>query len=115
MEAMGRGLVVLATPCGGIPEMIIHGENGFLIESPQDFAATMQRLKSKPQLLHEIGHKARDRCVSAFTLERLHEGVDRVYVRAARKRAALPPARIGVNGMQEPRADLPVQAGKHPM
>jgi glycosyltransferase involved in cell wall biosynthesis len=115
MEAMGRGLVVVAAPCGGIPEMITHGENGFLIEDPRDFAATMQRLQSKPQLLGEIGRKARDRCVCAFTLERLHEGVDRVYARAARKHAAHPPGRIGVHGMQEPRADLPVGVGKHPV
>jgi glycosyltransferase involved in cell wall biosynthesis len=114
MEAMGRGLVVAAAPCGGIPEMITHGENGFLIENPQDFVATMQRLQSKPQLLREIGRNARDRCVSAFTLQRLHEGVDRVYARAARKHAAHAPARIAVRGMQEPRADLPVEAGKHP-
>jgi glycosyltransferase involved in cell wall biosynthesis len=112
---MGRGLVVVAAPCGGIPEMITHGENGFLIEDPRDFAATMQRLQSKPQLLGEIGRKARDRCVCAFTLERLHEGVDRVYARAARKHAAHPPGRIGVHGMQEPRADLPVGVGKHPV
>jgi hypothetical protein len=73
----------------------------------------MQRLQSKPQLLHEIGRKARDRCVSTFTLERLHEGIDRVYARAARKHAAHPPARIGVRSMQEQRADLPVRVGKH--
>jgi glycosyltransferase involved in cell wall biosynthesis len=114
MEAMGRGLVVAAAPCGGIPEMITHGENGFLIENPQDFVATMQRLQSKPQLLREIGRNARDRCVFAFTLQRLHEGVDRVYARAARKHAAHSPTRIAVHGMQEPRADLPVEAGKHP-
>jgi glycosyltransferase involved in cell wall biosynthesis len=37
MEAMASGTPVLATPVGGIPEMIAHGQNGFLMRdlSPQ--------------------------------------------------------------------------------
>src|SRR5262245_44435570 len=89
MEAMGRGLAVLAAPSGGIPEMIIHGENGFLVSNQQEFATAVRRLQSEPELLREIGRNARDLCVSMFTLERLHEHVGHVYVRAACKRAAL--------------------------
>src|SRR5262245_6288296 len=89
MEAMGRGLAVLAAPSGGIPEMIIHGESGFLVSNQQEFATAVRRLQSEPELLREIGRNARDLCVSMFTLERLHEHVGHVYVRAACKRAAL--------------------------
>jgi glycosyltransferase involved in cell wall biosynthesis len=88
MEAMGRGLAVLAAPTGGIPEMITNGKNGFLVGNQQEFAAAIRRLQIEPELLGEIGRNARDRCVAMFTLERLHESVGQVYARAARKHAA---------------------------
>jgi glycosyltransferase involved in cell wall biosynthesis len=88
MEAMGRGLAVLAAPTGGIPEMITHGENGFLAGNQQEFAAAIRRLQGEPELLGEIGRNARDRCAAMFTLERLHESVGQVYARAARRHAA---------------------------
>jgi glycosyltransferase involved in cell wall biosynthesis len=95
MEAMGRGLAVLAAPCGGIPEMIVHGEDGFLVGNQRDFAVTIQRLRSEPELLLDIGSRARERCLSMFTLERLHENVGHVYARAAGRFAEHPVARIG--------------------
>jgi glycosyltransferase involved in cell wall biosynthesis len=101
MEAMGRGLAVLAAPSGGIPEMIIHGENGFLVSTRQQFATAMQRLQSEPELLREIGRNARDRCVSMFTLERLHEHVGHVYAHAACKRAGHPLMPTGVSSVRE--------------
>ena len=95
MEAMGRGLAVLAAPCGGIPEMIAHGENGFLVGNQRDFAVIIQRLQSEPELLLDIGRRARERCLSMFTLERLHENVGHVYARALGRFAEHPVARIG--------------------
>jgi glycosyltransferase involved in cell wall biosynthesis len=95
MEAMGRELAVLAAPCGGIPEMIAHGENGFLVGNRRDFAVTIQRLQSEPELLLDIGSRARERCLSMFTLERLHENVGHVYARAAARFAEHPATRIG--------------------
>jgi L-malate glycosyltransferase len=95
MEAMGRGLAVLAAPCGGIPEMIAHGENGFLVGNQRDFAVTVQRLQSEPELLRDIGSRARERCLSMFTLERLHENIGHVYARAVGRFAEHPRMRIG--------------------
>jgi glycosyltransferase involved in cell wall biosynthesis len=102
MEAMGRGLVVLAAPCGGIPEMIVHGDNGFLVGSQQEFAAIIQRLQSEPELPRDIGRRARERCLSMFTLERLHEQVGHVYARAAGTLAAPPLTRIGATVRRSP-------------
>ena len=106
MEAMGRGLVVLAAPSGGIPEMIIHGENGFLVSNQQDFAITVQRLQSEPELLIDIGRNARDRCVSMFTLKRLHENVAHVYAHAASKLAPQTLTQVGTSNVEgSPRFD----------
>jgi glycosyltransferase involved in cell wall biosynthesis len=98
MEAMGRGLVVLAAPCGGIPEMIVDGENGFLVDNEQEFAAVIERLQREPELLPHIGRRARQRCLSMFALERLHENVGQVYARATR-RAAGHASSTGVESM----------------
>jgi glycosyltransferase involved in cell wall biosynthesis len=98
MEAMGRGLVVLAAPCGGIPEMIVDGENGFLVDNEQQFAAVIERLQREPELLPHIGRQARERCLSMFALEQLHENVGQVYARATRRAAGHASSR-GVESM----------------
>ncbi|MEJ0093437.1 MAG: glycosyltransferase family 4 protein [Methylocella sp.] len=79
MEAMGRGLVVIATPCGGIPEMIIDGKTGFLVSDPSLFATTVLRLQDDPALRRSIGKEARSYSLSHFGLDRLHEEVRNVY------------------------------------
>ncbi|MEE9346492.1 MAG: glycosyltransferase family 4 protein [Methylococcales bacterium] len=48
LEAMSAGLPIVSTPVGGIPDAVIDGENGYLIE-PGDFKA----LASKILLLSE--------------------------------------------------------------
>jgi glycosyltransferase involved in cell wall biosynthesis len=84
MEAMGHGLVVIAAPCGGIPEMIIDGENGFLTSEPSCFASVVARLQNDPSLRLAIGRKARAHCEAHFGLDRLHREVRQVYELAAR-------------------------------
>jgi glycosyltransferase involved in cell wall biosynthesis len=64
MEAMGLGLAVIATPCGGIPEMIEHRRSGFLASDADG-----------------IGHRAHERCAELFAMNRLHENVFRIYER----------------------------------
>jgi glycosyltransferase involved in cell wall biosynthesis len=61
MEAMGHGLTVEAVPSGGIPEMIVHGESGFLVNDEPEFILTVKRLQGESGLLGEIGRGARER------------------------------------------------------
>lgn len=84
MEAMGHGLVVLAAPCGGIPEMITNGKTGFLVSDPREFGAIIARLQDDVALRLAIGREARSYCQSHFGLGRLHAEVRHVYELAAR-------------------------------
>jgi glycosyltransferase involved in cell wall biosynthesis len=62
MEAMATGLPVISTPIGGIPEMVIQNETGFLV-SPGDAVALADAIEnvitdfSVAPRLGESGHK----------------------------------------------------------
>ncbi|TVR49586.1 MAG: colanic acid biosynthesis glycosyltransferase WcaL [Puniceicoccaceae bacterium] len=60
-EAMAVGTVVVATPAAGIPEVIAHGDNGFVhrLEEPQDWVATLRRVAQDDELAGRVRQKAR--------------------------------------------------------
>ena len=56
-EAQSFGIPVIATNVGGIPEIVIDGETGFLLEpnpTTKQIADTIKKLKKNPDLLHKI-------------------------------------------------------------
>jgi glycosyltransferase involved in cell wall biosynthesis len=81
LEAMACARPVLATAVGGAPDVIVHGENGFLLppdrfdEFPAEVLATLTR---GPELAR-IGAAARERVRDAFTVEREVDSIRAVY------------------------------------
>ena len=69
MEAMVRGIPVVASRVDGIPEMVADGETGFLVE-PEDaagFAAATARLLADPELRARMGAAGRERARQLFS------------------------------------------------
>jgi colanic acid/amylovoran biosynthesis glycosyltransferase len=71
LEAGASGLPVISTRHAGIPEVIVEGETGFLVDE-KDVAAMakqMTRLIREPALAAELGLAARRRIETVFTAE----------------------------------------------
>ncbi len=56
LEALAAGVPVLATRIGGIPDFVVHGVNGLLVEDgcPDEIAALVDELSTRPQLLEQL-------------------------------------------------------------
>ena len=71
MEAMATGLPVVSTNIGGIPEMVIQNETGFLVE-PGDAAAMIEAIEkviSDSSLAARLGASGYERAKTLFSIE----------------------------------------------
>jgi colanic acid/amylovoran biosynthesis glycosyltransferase len=77
IEASAAGLPVIATRHAGIPDVVIDGETGWLVnEGDVDgMAAHMLRMARDPQAAQRIGERARERIGHEFTLEKSIEAL----------------------------------------
>jgi glycosyltransferase involved in cell wall biosynthesis len=71
LEAMAAGLPVVATAVSGLPEAVVHGETGFLVEpdQPEALAAALERLLTDRALARRLGAAGQTRILDEFTLE----------------------------------------------
>jgi glycosyltransferase involved in cell wall biosynthesis len=83
LEAMSYGLPVIATPVGGVPEIVTHGHDGILVP-PGDveaLAAAIARLTNDPELRQRLGRAARDTVAKRFSLDSAVERLLGIYRR----------------------------------
>jgi glycosyltransferase involved in cell wall biosynthesis len=80
LEAMGWGLPVIATPVGGIPELITSGVNGLLVNPGdiQQLSAVIQSLIQDEILRSSLGRAARE-SVMPFNIEGYCHSLDKIY------------------------------------
>jgi trehalose synthase len=72
-EALWKETPVVATNVGGIPQQVIHGQTGYLVE-PGDYAGAaslVTRLLQDPELRHRIGSQGREHVRQNFLIPRL--------------------------------------------
>jgi Glycosyltransferase len=72
LEAMSYGLVPVTTPVGGIPEVIVHGRNGMLLQ-PGDTAAMRSSVEwviGDPDRFEQMSQNASDTIMLSFNLQR---------------------------------------------
>ena len=71
LEAGAAGLPAVSTRHGGIPEVIVDGVTGLLVEEAdvEAMADAMVRLASDPALADELGSNARHRVLEHFAIE----------------------------------------------
>jgi glycosyltransferase involved in cell wall biosynthesis len=85
LVAMAAGVPVIASRVGGLPEAVVHGETGLLVENTvDDIAEAMRRIVADPAYAAAMGAAARKRAAERFSIDRMVEGAIHCYEKAAR-------------------------------
>ncbi|HZS36400.1 MAG TPA: glycosyltransferase [Polyangia bacterium] len=81
LEAMCAARPVVATRVGGCPELLIDGENGFLVEPrrPDELARAIERVLGDPDRGRALGRRGRARVERDYSLDRMTETMDNIY------------------------------------
>ena len=85
MEANACGIPVIASPVGGIPELVCDGANGFLIQ-PTDaerIHALLVQWQQDPVALAARKRGARAHALQYFDRNRMIEGYTQAFARVA--------------------------------
>lgn len=71
VEGMSQGIPVVATNVGGVPEIIVEGENGYMID-PDDFETLSEKILEiikNPMLENKMGKTSYEYCLNRFKIE----------------------------------------------
>jgi glycosyltransferase involved in cell wall biosynthesis len=102
LEGMISGLVVVATPTGGTPEIVLDGENGLLFTpgNPEDFAQKIARLVDDPELRRKLAKAGKQTIMARFTVSKMMDEMesflqDVAFVSTTEKTGHLEPMQTG--------------------
>jgi glycosyltransferase involved in cell wall biosynthesis len=84
-EAMAAAKPVVAFASGAVPELVVDGETGYLVE-PGDVTTLSRRVASllrDPDLRRDLGHRGKSRCEARFSVPRFVEETASTLLAAA--------------------------------
>ncbi|WP_127530324.1 glycosyltransferase family 4 protein [Paenibacillus kobensis] len=82
VEAMACGLPVIASNNGGVPEIVKHKRNGFIVKNyrnPNSFADYMVKLANDPKLYDRLSIQARKDAINRFSWKRTAARLMKIY------------------------------------
>jgi glycosyltransferase involved in cell wall biosynthesis len=81
LEAMAHGLPVVATPVGGIPEIVTEGESGILVpvDEPEALARTIARLVQDAGLRRSMGEAGARAARERFSFDGMARQYEALY------------------------------------
>jgi glycosyltransferase involved in cell wall biosynthesis len=92
LEAMAAGRPVIGARAGALPDAVVHGETGLLLDapSPPEVSVSLARLLSRPAEARAMGEAGRRRALSLFTPERHAEAMEALYLETLGRLRAAP-------------------------
>lgn len=79
IEAAAAGLPVVATPVGGVPELVAHERTGFLGEDVDELGYGLAQLLDDAQLREDVGHRGRLRVQKRHSAAALTDRLEELY------------------------------------
>ncbi|WP_440996099.1 glycosyltransferase [Arhodomonas sp. SL1] len=85
LQAAACGVPVVASAAGGIPEIVVDGENGSLIDDGdvEALSSAIVGLLHRPQCCHALGQAGRERVRRVFSIDAMVAGNRSVYARVS--------------------------------
>lgn len=83
MEAMAIGVPVIGYPAGGILDMILDGETGYLARNAEEFLSALQRLTASQDAYERIRRNSLERILREFSIAALHQSMTEAYKQIA--------------------------------
>jgi glycosyltransferase involved in cell wall biosynthesis len=83
IEAGALGKPILATSVDGTPEVVLHGETGWLVPAANsaELAKAMCHLLGDPDLRRRLGERAREYVVQHYSFSRVVAETEQLYLR----------------------------------
>ncbi len=84
LEAMAMGIPVIGSDVGGIPDLLRHGREGFLVPpgDPSALASAVRVIIDDPHLAAAMGRAGRKRVSGQFSARKMVQDIERVYLEA---------------------------------
>ena len=88
VEAMMAGVPVVGHPIGGTPEIISHGQTGFLVppNDPKSLAAVLSHLADDQKLRQKVGREGQNLVMAKNTEAAVTKQVEKIYTRCLEDR-----------------------------